>query len=139
MKPVVQFWVALGAAAALLVVVGVGWQSAVAQERAQPRISDLCDRYESMVASLMLDAPAAQAARGQRAKALAALAVRFPNVVQPQADSVPQAGQRLRTVIGQPYVSVADLYAASRPIAVACGVDFRTGWSRNDIDDRSNL
>lgn len=122
----------------LVITVGFGWQAAIAQERTAPRLADLCSRYESMVASLMLNSPASQAARAQRAEALAALAIRFPNVPQPQADSVPLAGQRLRAVVGRPYVSVADLYASARPIAVACGVDFRTGWNRNDVGNPSN-
>ena len=61
------------------------------------------------------------------ASLLAAMAARYPR--QPLPDSVPasDAGAAIQRVLSLPYSTDRDLWAAARPVAVECGVDYRTG------------
>lgn len=102
-----------------------GIAQAVHERQSPPSHRQLCHQYETFTDALVPARP--PGALRLNASLLAAMAARYPR--QPLPDSVPasDAGAAIQRVLSLPYSTDRDLWAAARPVAVECGVDYRTG------------
>jgi hypothetical protein len=102
-----------------------GIAQAVHERQSPPSRTELCRQYETFTNALVPDRLPGQLRLN--ASRLAAMAVRYPS--HPLPDSVPatDAGPAIEQVLSLPYSTDRDLWAAARPVAVECGVDYRTG------------
>ncbi len=85
----------------------------------------LCHQYESFTDSLVPSRP--PGALRLSASRLAALAAHYPSRPLPDSTPASDAGTVIRRVLSLPYSTDQDLWAAARPVAVECGLDYRTG------------
>jgi hypothetical protein len=104
---------------------GLAVSHAVHTQRTVTSRPQLCQQYDAFTDSLVPARP--PGALRLNASRLADLAQRYP--WHPLPDSLPahDAATAIRQVMALPYSTVQDLWAASRPVAVECGVDYRTG------------
>ena len=102
------------------------WIGALAAHDQVPSRAELCQGYLDL-ASALNETPEAQNARIRTGAQLAEMADNYPAGKLPNSDPVSEAPRRLRAVLEAPFGTVRDLFAAARPIAVECGLDWRTG------------
>lgn len=86
---------------------------------------ELCSAFEELRASFDVSTLGGQAGIRRAGSALAAVAERYPLQQQPNAAPARDASRGLRVVLDLPYGTARDLWTAARPVAVACGADWR--------------
>jgi hypothetical protein len=102
-----------------------GIAQAVHERQSTTSQDQLCQQYEAFTDALVPSRP--PGALRLSASRLAALAARYPSRPLPDSTPASEAGTAIRQVLSLPYSTDQDLWAAARPVAVECGVDYRTG------------
>ena len=86
---------------------------------------ELCSAFEDLRASFDVSTLGGQSGIRRAGSALAAVAERYPLRQQPNSAPARDASRGLRVVLELPYGTARDLWTAARPVAVACGADWR--------------
>lgn len=86
---------------------------------------ELCSAFEDLRASFDVSTLGGQSGIRRAGSALAAVAERYPLEQQPNSAPARDASRGLRVVLQLPYGTARDLWTAARPVAVACGADWR--------------
>lgn len=123
-------WVAAGLAVALCVgTASAAWSNAFAHKHAQMTREALCADYRAFTGAILHSGILADAGVRMTAARLQQAAERFPSAPQPESVPAHDAASALRLLLRAPYATRTDLFVSARPIAVACGLDWRNGSS----------
>jgi len=117
-------WVLIGVGSALLVTTGLATARLVGDATADAPVSrdDLCSQLETVLSAAAEDGVFATQALNRAARRMSALAEDYPQPTPPaQEPSVAQAGEDIRAVTTSVAWEVADVVAATRPVALECG------------------
>ncbi len=115
----------LAGAAVVWTASGVAVSQVVHAQRAVTSRPQLCRQYDAFTEALVPARP--PGALRLSASRLADLAQRYPWHPLPNSLPAHDAAPSIRQVMALPYSTVQDLWAAARPVAVECGLDYRTG------------
>lgn len=122
-----QWAAALSAGLVCLASAGVAWAGAF-DAAGQPTSHEvLCQDYEAFAGAILSRGVLADAGLRMRTARLAHAASRYPATPQPGSVPASEAAAPLRLLLNAPYATRRDLFIAARPVAVACGLDWRSG------------
>lgn len=122
-----QWAAAVAAVVVLLGSAGSVWARTVSQWNRPVTRTELCDDYRAFAGAVLGRGVLADAGLRMTTARLEHSATRYASAGQPDSARAHDAATSLRLLLNAPYASRADLFIAARPVAVICGLDWRTG------------